>query len=71
MRHLTLEKKIARLPDVMKLKLEEYVDTLIEEADKMHLHDAKSHRIFGGGKGIFGNMADDFNEPLDDLKDYM
>ncbi len=26
---------------------------------------------FGGGKGIIGYMADDFDEPLDDFKEYM
>jgi hypothetical protein len=27
-------------------------------------------REFGGGKHIFTNVAEDFNEPLDDFKEY-
>ncbi len=28
-------------------------------------------RKFGCGKGIFTNISDDFDEPLDDFKEYM
>jgi antitoxin (DNA-binding transcriptional repressor) of toxin-antitoxin stability system len=28
-------------------------------------------RVFGGGKGIFTFVSDDFDEPLEDFKDYM
>lgn len=31
----------------------------------------KQKRQFGSGKGIIKYMSPDFNEPLDDLKDYM
>ncbi len=31
----------------------------------------KKKRVFGIGKGIVKNMSVDFDEPLDDLKDYM
>ena len=71
MGQLTLEKKIAQLPDVMKLKLEEYVDAMMDEMKKLHKSTPKLHRQFGGGKDIFGKIAPDFDEPLDDLKDYM
>lgn len=27
--------------------------------------------VFGSGKGLFGKMADDFDAPLDEMKDYM
>jgi hypothetical protein len=50
MGQLTLEKKIAQLPDVMKLKLEEYVDAMMDEMKKLHKSTSKSHRQFGGGK---------------------
>lgn len=36
--------------------------------------EAKSERVVrksGFGKGTFTNIADDFDAPLDDLKDYM
>jgi hypothetical protein len=31
----------------------------------------KKKRVFGTGKGIVKNMSSDFDEPLDDLKEYM
>ena len=76
----TLEKKIAKLPENLKQRVEGYVDALlIEELDKNivrePLSDYKPTRtpkpVFGSGKGIFGKMADDFDEPLDDMKEYM
>lgn len=27
--------------------------------------------VFGSGKGLFGKMADDFDAPLDEMKEYM
>lgn len=31
----------------------------------------KQERVAGCGKGIFTYISDDFNEPLDDFKEYM
>ncbi len=31
----------------------------------------KPRPVLGSGKGWFTNMADDFDEPLEDFKDYM
>ncbi|MFM9839078.1 MAG: hypothetical protein ACKVOQ_12485 [Cyclobacteriaceae bacterium] len=31
----------------------------------------KKSRVFGSGKDLVIYMADDFNDPLDDLKEYM
>lgn len=77
----TLEKKIAKLPENLKQKLEGYVDALLDVAssyentlaDSELFYEKSSVRrpVFGSGKGIFGKMADDFDEPLDDMKDYM
>lgn len=67
----TLEEKIKDLPNELKLKVEGYVDGLLEEA-KTHLSGAGlKERQFGGLKGYFGKMSDDFDEPLEDFKDYM
>jgi len=33
--------------------------------------ESKQKRQFGSMKGLIIKMDDDFNEPLDDLKDYM
>ncbi|MGD2013098.1 MAG: DUF2281 domain-containing protein [Desulfobacterales bacterium] len=35
------------------------------------LPEARSHRIIGNAKGLILSMADDFDEPLDDFKEYM
>lgn len=78
----TLEKKIAKLPEKLKLKVEGYVDALLDYKDdreslvlgesKIKYEKSKGPQpVFGSGKGLFGNMADDFDAPLEDLKDYM
>ena len=35
------------------------------------LPDVRSHRKIGNAKGLILSMADDFDEPLDDFRDYM
>jgi antitoxin (DNA-binding transcriptional repressor) of toxin-antitoxin stability system len=35
------------------------------------LPEARSHRVIGNAKGLILSMADDFDEPLNDFKDYM
>jgi len=35
------------------------------------LPDARSHRKIGNAKGLILSMADDFDRPHDDFKDYM
>lgn len=68
----TLEKKIAKLPDSLKLKVEGYVDALLYEEAEMFLSaQVEIKKGFGGGKGLIDYMADDFNKPLEDFKDYM
>ncbi len=76
----TLEKKIAKLPENLKHKVEDYVDALLmKELDKnlvkeplVNYQPTRTPKpIFGSGKGIFGKMADDFDAPLDDMKEYM
>jgi len=76
----TLEKKIARLPENLQEKVEGYVDALLlgeleQNVVRAPLVDYKPTRtpkpVFGSGKGIFGKMADDFDEPLDEMKEYM
>lgn len=79
----TLEKKLAKLPDDLKLKVEGYIDALLAEnnihkpvvlADPKQPNETPKFEIkpgFGGGKGIIGYMADDFDAPLEEFKDYM
>jgi len=35
------------------------------------LPEARSHRTIGNAKGLIVSMAEDFDEPLDDFKEYM
>jgi|GEM_PF-878501 hypothetical protein len=104
----TLEKKISALPDNLKLKVEGYVDALLnsesengilaepqvtykttraprqiyssgkgtfgkmaDNFDESLQEKPKQKREFGGLKGFVTYMADDFNAPLEDFKDYM
>jgi hypothetical protein len=69
----TLEKKITKLPENLKLKVEGNVDALLGNgADLNVLIDSfKVEKGFGGGKGLIAYMADDFDAPMDEFKDYM
>jgi hypothetical protein len=80
---LTLEKKIAQLPADLKLKAEGYVDALLNEynlkptddnisaSNEAHQNQVKPRAGFGSMKGLIKYMADDFDAPLDEFKDYM
>jgi hypothetical protein len=104
----TLEKKIAKLPENLKLKVEGYVDALLNKKSQNSMlaepevtykisrspepilgsgkgtsgkmvddfdgaleEKPKLKREFGGLKGFVTYMADDFDAPLTDFKDYM
>ncbi|AYL93995.1 DUF2281 domain-containing protein [Mucilaginibacter celer] len=75
-----IAKKFEVLPDNLKLK--GYIDALLSEngisvSDFVGQNSITENKVFkikpgfGGGKGIIGYMADDFDAPLDDFKDYM
>jgi hypothetical protein len=79
---ITFEKKVARLPDDLKLKVEGYIDALLSEKgislnDLTDIPNESSKEPFvikpgfGGGKGIFSYMAEDFDAPLKEFHDYM
>lgn len=64
---------INKLPTDKQKEVEEFIGSLM---NKQKPDQAKNFRSgikpgFGGGKGIFGKMADDFDEPLEDFKEYM
>jgi hypothetical protein len=48
----------------------EKVEVLVTFSEKV-VKKELSDRAFGSGKGMVTYMAEDFNDPLDDLKDYM
>jgi hypothetical protein len=71
----TLEKKIAKLPADLKLKVEGYVDALLSfdiqiplaaEPGTIYQTSRTTKPVFGSGKGIFGDMAEYFDAPIDE-----
>jgi len=67
----TLEKKIAKLPDELKLKVEGYVDALMENEQHSISPDVKNKKGYGSMKGLIKYMADDFDTLLKEFHDYM
>lgn len=65
--HESLIEKIQSLPEEAIEKVEVFVDTLRLE-HPMEINPKPS--LYGSMKGKF-IIPDDFNEPLDDLKEYM
>lgn len=67
-----LLEKLENLPEALQLKVLSYVDSLIEEQNKAlnSENPSKKYRVAGTMQGMI-IMSDDFNEPLEDLKDYM
>jgi len=59
--------KVSKLPDSLKSEVADFVDFLIN----------KNKTVIGGGKPVFGSakgmfiMMPDFDEPLEDFKEYM
>ena len=65
---LSIAMKLDTLPDNLKQEAVDSIDFLVE---KSHTPPKKRNTPqFGSAKGMF-KMADDFDEPLDDLKEYM
>ena len=73
METLTLEKKIAALPDDLKLQVEGFVDALLSDKANQNIpgNNAIVTRGYGSMKGLIKYIADDFDAPLEDFKDYM
>lgn len=62
--------KIASLPDDLKQEVADFVGFLQQKIKKNKGTKKLKERPFGIGKGSF-EMAPDFDEPLEDFKDYM
>ena len=67
MDNLLLYSKLSALPDNLKLEVEDFIDFLATKAKKK---EQKVKPKFGSGKNMFV-MKPDFDEPLDDFKEYM
>ncbi|MDQ0637744.1 hypothetical protein QF042_001309 [Pedobacter sp. W3I1] len=71
--------KLETLPESMVNEVEDFIDFLKakhsksfpkSESEKINVvEEPKS--LYGAAKGTILYISDDFNEPLDDLKDYM
>jgi len=67
MTNLTLYNQIATLPDELKKEVLDFVEFLKQ---KTKVPKRIKERKFGYAKGFF-TIAPDFDEPLDDFKEYM
>lgn len=70
MDNISLYTKLATLPDNIKLEVSEFIDTLVIKAKKEKKAVKLAQPKFGSAKGMF-KMRNDFDEPLDDFKEYM
>lgn len=59
--------KLESLPPEKQAEVEQFVDSLVKEEKPQ---ETLLKRKFGCGKGMF-IMHDDFDEPLDDFKEYI
>lgn len=62
--------KINTLPPEKRKEVEDFIDFLNQKLQKETSEKPLKKRQFGCAKGMF-TMSDDFDEPLDDFKDYM
>lgn len=59
--------KFSRLPAELKAEAIDFIEFLLSKDEKSH---QPGKPEFGSGKGMF-KMKDDFDEPLEDFKEYM
>ena len=67
MNDLSLYNKIISLPEHLKNEVQDFIDFL---QTKQPQEDNKKRRTFGYLKGKI-KMNDDFDDPIEDFKDYM
>ncbi|WP_256009547.1 type II toxin-antitoxin system VapB family antitoxin [Desertivirga xinjiangensis] len=62
--------KLNSLPDTMKTQVADFIDFLESKAKKGKTILSKPKPQFGSARGMFV-MRDDFDDPIEDFKDYM
>lgn len=67
MDNILLYSKLNSLPENMKSEVSDFIDFLIAKSNKKP---SNKKPQFGSGKGMF-KMKENFDEPIDDFKDYM
>lgn len=73
MTSLSLYTKLETLPADLKKEAKNYIEKLIEKTkNKQESNNNKkiANRVFGSLKGQI-HLSDDFDDPLEDFKDYM
>lgn len=63
----TLISKIEKIPKEKIEEVSDFIDFIIQKAQS---NQEKPKPVFGSGKGMF-IIPDDFDEPLEDFKEYM
>jgi len=58
------------LPENLKSEVVRFILFLKSENEQKSINTEKKQRVFGRSKGRY-KMADDFDAPLDDFKEYM
>jgi nucleoid DNA-binding protein len=67
----TFEKKLAQLPAEKQKEVQDFIDSLVAQVQTKKEEKGEVNKSgFGALKGTIW-MADDFDEPLEDFKDYM
>ena len=66
MDNILLYTKLSNLPDNMKAEVDNFIDVLLKKKNKKT---SKNKAKFGSAKGIF-KMEKNFDDPVDDFKDY-
>jgi hypothetical protein len=69
MENSILFNKLAALPEHLKTKVAEFIDSLLSKETRFSDSNEKKP-VFGSAKGMFV-MKPGFDEPLEDFKEYM
>lgn len=67
-------KKLQELPTELLGEVEDFIDFLKAKHAKAPIESNKVEEpksLYGAAKGLITYISDDFNEPLDDFKEYM
>jgi hypothetical protein len=67
---LQLQSQIEKLPSDLKKEVEDFIEFLLEKEKKKQELAAKKERTLGLAQGMI-TMNPDFDEPLEDFKEYM
>ena len=63
-------KELSLLPESLKIEVLDFIEFLKTKRKRVEVAATKKRRVFGYAKGTFV-MSPDFDEPLEDFKDYM